>query len=445
MHSPDRDRDELATGATEAPVESGMTLFRLDALERPQSTLGRVAPLTPPSWRWMTIGLVAVIATAIVFLLAASFARKETVAGRLRPVAGEFRVIAGRGGTVQALFVKEGALVRRGEPLLVLSMETVLGSGATTNARLMQSVRDERMALQQRVENASQAADLEVRDSRLLELTLNRQAAALSQQRLKVERRLTLAEDQFEAIKSLREKGYARSTELKAREDAKLSLEQNLIAMDSQHNQLLVQAQQARAAALRAMAEARKEQNTLQESLAALAQREVEAELQGSVLMRAAVSGRVTAVRAAPGKVLNQNQPIMTILASPRAAPRNAETELLADLYVPPRAIGFVRAGQPVRLMIDAFPYQQFGTVAGRVQSVSRTALAPEELDAVENDVNGPVYVITASLDADSLAQFGRRDEFSPGMTLSADIILEERSLLDWLFGPLIASGRRIF
>jgi membrane fusion protein len=47
------------------------------------------------------------------------------------------------------------------------------------------------------------------------------------------------------------------------------------------------------------------------------------------------------------------------------------------------RPVGFVRAGQAVRLRFEAFPYQKYGHQPGHVVEVSRTPLAPAELAAL--------------------------------------------------------------
>jgi hypothetical protein len=44
---------------------------------------------------------------------------------------------------------------------------------------------------------------------------------------------------------------------------------------------------------------------------------------------------------------------------------------LQAEIYIPSRAIGFVKPGQEVRLLYDAFPYQRFGAYRGRVVAAS--------------------------------------------------------------------------
>ncbi|MGK6356625.1 HlyD family secretion protein [Sphingomonas sp. DT-207] len=432
-------RDEQQQG------EIALPLFRPEAIRTPQPAYGHAAPLTPPSWRWITLGLAIVVIAFIAILMSASFARKETVSGRLRPAEGEFRVMPNRSGTVRNLFVKEGAIVHRGQPLFSISTETMLGSGATTNARLMSAIELERAALSERTLNSKQAAELKVKESSLTEQSLRAKATALGEQREKVERRLRLATEYLAAIQQLSAKGFARLGELKAREDAKLTIEQSLMQIDADRAELLSKADQAAAAAKRALWEARSEQNALQEAVSALSQRQVEAELQDSVVIRAARSGRITAIRATAGKAVEANRPAMTILASAEGPGHEGRgADLVADLYVPPRAIGFIEPGQPVRIMLDAFPYQQFGTVAGRVAAVPEAALAPEELDAIEGNSQDAVYLVTIVIPADSIAAYGKRHDLRAGMTLMADIILEERTLFEWIFGPLLAGGRRL-
>src|SRR3546814_11028794 len=58
------------------------------------------------------------------------------------------------------------------------------------------------------------------------------------------------------------------------------------------------------------------------------------------------------------------------------------DARLDVELFAPSRAIGFARVGERVRLMYDAFPYQQLGTIGGTVNRIPRTALGPPQLAA---------------------------------------------------------------
>jgi membrane fusion protein len=116
-----------------------------------------------------------------------------------------------------------------------------------------------------------------------------------------------------------------------------------------------------------------------------------------------------------------------------------AGAELQAELAVPSSAIGFVNAGQEVSLAIDAFPYQRFGTVKGKVLTVAESALS-------QQGANGAViavYPVRVKLDTEAVTAFGRSEPLVSGMTLSARIVTEKQSLLEWLFEPLYAVRRR--
>ena len=110
---------------------------------------------------------------------------------------------------------------------------------------------------------------------------------------------------------------------------------------------------------------------------------------------------------------------------------------------MPSRAIGFVKPGQRVKLMIDAFPFQHFGTQQGVIDTVSQTVLAPNEiLGAVA--LKEPAYRVTVRLDRQTVAAYGQAIPLQPDMSLQADITLEQRSLIAWLLNPLISARGRM-
>jgi membrane fusion protein len=102
-------------------------------------------------------------------------------------------------------------------------------------------------------------------------------------------------------------------------------------------------------------------------------------------------------------------------------------------------AIGFVKVGQNVRLAVDAFPYQRFGTVKGKVLTVASSAVSAQG----PNGTTVMVYPVTVALDQERVSAFGRQEALVSGMTLTARIITEKQSLLKWLFEPLFAVNRR--
>ena len=147
-------------------------------------------------------------------------------------------------------------------------------------------------------------------------------------------------------------------------------------------------------------------------------------------VLRAPTAGRVSTLQATVGQFADPKSLQMEIVP--------ADSALEAELFVPTRAIGFVRPGQEVRILYEAFPYQQFGAYRGRVTDVSETILTG-------NDASGPValkepaYRVTTALDRQDIDAYGKKIPLQDDMLLRADIILEKRSLMRWLLDPLLS------
>jgi len=103
---------------------------------------------------------------------------------------------------------------------------------------------------------------------------------------------------------------------------------------------------------------------------------------------------------------------------------------------VPSSAVGFIRPGQHVRLMYDAFPQQQFGAFSGEVDRVSDFVLMPSEVPQTFF-LREATFKVEIAIDTDSVAFEAGSAPLRPGMLLAAEIILESRSLVDWLLEPI--------
>ena len=107
------------------------------------------------------------------------------------------------------------------------------------------------------------------------------------------------------------------------------------------------------------------------------------------------------------------------------------------------RAIGFVRPGQEVRINLQAFPSQRFGTLAGKIRLVSTTVLAPSEVVIQGLNIQEPTFRIRVELSRESMEAYGETFPLQPGMLVSADIVFDRRNLLHWLFDPIYAVAAR--
>jgi len=115
-----------------------------------------------------------------------------------------------------------------------------------------------------------------------------------------------------------------------------------------------------------------------------------------------------------------------------------AQARLQAQLLAPSSAIGFVREQQPVLLRYAAFPYQKFGHQRGEVVQVSRAPLPSATPGAA------PMYRITVALERQSIAAYGLEQPLVPGMQIEADVLLERRRLIEWIFETVLGIAGRV-
>ncbi|TWB40398.1 hypothetical protein FBZ90_1091 [Nitrospirillum pindoramense] len=95
-----------------------------------------------------------------------------------------------------------------------------------------------------------------------------------------------------------------------------------------------------------------------------------------------------------------------------------------------------------MRLRIDAFPYQRFGTVQGRVTQISRATYRNGELLAPIT-LKEPVYRVTVSLERTSINAYGEKRSLASGMTLTGDVVTDRLHFIDWVLDPLRAIRAR--
>jgi membrane fusion protein len=176
-----------------------------------------------------------------------------------------------------------------------------------------------------------------------------------------------------------------------------------------------------------------REASSLKRNLEELKQQASENEAKRQIVVRADEGGRLAGIVVDQGQAVSAEQRLASLL------PKDSKLE--AELYVPTRAAGFVRPGTEVLLRYDAFPYQKFGQFHGRVREVSLTTIPLAELQPAASAE--PVYRVRVSLDAQDVVAAGRPYALKPGMQLSATLVFEHRTLVEWVLEPLLSiSGR---
>lgn len=413
------------------------SIFRREALDHQRDQwIGHIRLAQPLSLRWLTVLVVAAAVAVALFLSLGQYTRKARLAGVLVPQGGLLELRTPREAVVLERRVREGDAVRQGDVLVVLSLDRSSGEGET-QAEVRRSLDERRRSLREAVDRQAALQDSRSRAlaDRIAEMTGER---SRHDERTQLQReRLALAEQALAQFESLRNQDFIAPAQLRAKQQDVLEQRERLQALAqerAQHERNLA-ALQAEARELPLQAQARL--GEIERELSALAGDTAETESRRREVLRAPQDGVVGALVAEPGQSVAASAVLVRLM--PGQAP------LLAELYAPSSAIGFLRPAQPVLMRYHAFPYQKFGSQAGRVLGVSRTPVpADARLSVAGLPVDEPLYRVTVALERQDVQAYGQPQPLAPGMQLEADVQLDRRRLIEWIFEPLLGVAGRV-
>lgn len=413
-------------------------LFRQEVIDAKRGEwLGSIIVAAPLS-RWLLTSLSLVAAAIILtFLFLGHYTRRETVNGQLVPSAGLLNVVAPGAGTVTRLLVHDGQAVSAGDVLLSISSEQDSASLGDTHALVGKQLAAQRERLQDDLSTQAQSSRQQAGALRakagLLRAQLTQIAGQMDIQRQQVDSNRQM----LERIKPLADKGYVSGLQMQQQQAALLEAETQYKALVRQQLDTRQQlgATQQQLAQLPLDDAVRR--NDTERQLASIAQSMAQNEMQRAVVLRAPRDGVVSTILSKEGQMVGAGQPLLSILP--------AGTALQAQLLVPSRAIGFIEPGSRVVLRYQAFAYQKFGQQYGHVADISRSALSPSEVNAlVGRQPSEPVYRVKVWLDSQHVLAYGKPEPIKPGMALDADILMERRRLIEWVFEPLYGMAHRM-
>jgi len=413
------------------------SLFRQEALDATKHKLMGTVSLYSPPWRWLTIGVATAAALAVVaFFVLGTYTKRERVAGQLLPAKGLLAVMPPLTGTVIDTRVHEGQTVAAGAELMAVSAEVATELGGTRE-RVREQLDLQRARLETDLASQSQLSGEAKRGLHARAAALNDQLAQIALQKTQRTRQAELSLRQLGKLQSMREQGYASNSQVEQQEAALLDAQARLQDLARQRLDVEQQLDQIRQQLRELPLNTRNQQNDIERKLADVDQSIAENEARRAVILRAPQASVVATLLAKPGQVVNAGQSVVSLL------PQGALLE--AQLMVPSRAIGFVRTGARVVLRYEAYPFQKFGQQFGRVTDVSRTALSPQEVANLTGRTNVPeqLYRVVVALDRQDIVAYGRRETLRPGMALEADVLIDQRRLIEWVLEPLYALGRR--
>ena len=413
-----------------------LPLFRKEAVDHQRERLyGELILAQPISYWIITFFLVAAASAACWFLAVNSYTKREKVPGIIVPQDGIVTVYPPQAGILEKLNITEGMNIEESEELFSMLTDQRMTGGEYIGIKLIEQLDVQEIYLNRKLayerERVSAALDAnETRASRLAK---------------EIDRLKGLIRTQNETLEIALDT-YRRMQKLTS---------ENVIAvieLEDYYRRYLEQKQQAESLAMR-MDEAvssmeetilnvrtlevagKRETADIENQLTELAKQRTQIEGQRRMVVNAPVAGKITAVTVNVGQRIDPARPLFSIIPN--------GSDLQADLYLPTKSIGFLEIGQNVNISYAAFPYQKFGTYPGRIRQIAVSVIMPGE-PASGLTFQEPVYKVTAVLENQHVRAYGKEIPLRSGMILSADVILDKRSLVEWLLEPVYSLKGKI-
>ena len=417
-------------------ASGNLPLFRDEALERFRSTAWQSPLLSRPVSTWALTALALMTTTAfIAFAATFEFARKEQVRGYLTPADGWSRVTAKSFGVVRRRLANPQDDVRIGDVLLEISPGDGVRQAVTVQDRMLEEIQGRRTALNERVHLVAREYEQE-------SALLKREAEADRRELKRLEEEIELAQVRARIARQryLDSVRLADSGALAPADTSRLE--------DDMQSRLLVLSERRRTAdrlhaslsahtTRMAQLEIDRDLNVavIREQDHALAMEESRILGEGAHRLLAPRDGVVVSVRVDAGDGVQPGQALLDIVPQ--------GSVLQGRLFVPSTAMGFVEPGQEVRIYLDAFPYERHGAQSGRVSSVSATALTQGESPMGHTQAGAHYRVDVEFPDGFTLSP-PQLQALRPGMTVTADMVRDYGTLLDWIMEPLQGAARRL-
>ena len=400
---------------------------------RKRTTLARSTRGWSRSILWSLVGLSGFSAVY------GSIARIESsivVQGKLEPMGGILKLSPPLNGLVEQVMVKDGQRVEAGAVLVVLRDEA--GSQQLKSLRSSQQLLRQSLTMVNQSLGLPDQAGMPGADPRELTVTQQelylRQASARSeaqQQRSALQQsiaeqnsaraRRDLNNTSFKRLERLLSDGAISQLQMEREKekllDAELNYERATYRVDQSEQQL-------RQAQLRAnhvaVAEAKDLYNrrlNLQRELAELENQISEQQKRMALhTLRAPVSGTVFDVNVSRGELASAAQPALQLVPN---------QSLQAKILIPNNEVGLVKAGMPVEVRVDSYPFNEYGSLRGKLLRVGASALPPEP-----GQIPVERYPATVALDDTSLERKGKRYGLRSGMSVNALLKLGTRPVI---------------
>jgi multidrug resistance efflux pump len=331
-----------------------------------------------------------IIAIILLFIIRVDISIRSN--GIFKPARERIEIRSLVSATVDSVFVEENDHVTAGQPLIKLVSGSVIDKNKSLDTQINELLFQQQDLLQL----------LKGKTSNLKSKLYIQDVAVYNRQRNEVGIRMNTALKTYNRYRKLYKEKIISTAEFEKHEAEYRSIQNEMVLLKEQ------------------------QRNKWQSELTSLnlqlhelnARQTLFAEEQDQYTIRAATSGFIQQFKGL--------EPGSSVTAGEQIGEVSPDSGLLAEIYVTPKDIGYIHEGLPVRMQVDAFDYNIWGMVPGRVESVSGDVF-------IEN--GKPLFKIRCSISKPVLTlRNGYKGILKKGMTVQARFLVTRRTLFQLLF-----------
>ena len=367
------------------------------------------------------------------FALLSELARKERVRGMLVPSEGVIHITAQGPGRVDEIEIHQGQKVFAGSNLFTIVNDQQGAFLGSLESELIGEIDSKLNLLKEAIVELDLLIQIEVSSNQARREELLQQLAAFNNEQLLLDARIHSQSEKLITLNELDKTGPVSQLEIMEVEDVLLSMQQLSEQLGQKklsiRHQLRDNKTQREQLPIRYGERIRNIK--VRQSDLTMQKRELQTSFR--TVIKAPTDATVSVLQTSPNQQLTSGDPLASLIAE--------GSSLVANLFLPPGSAGLISVGDKVMLRFDAFPYQKYGQLEAEVVEIDQSLMRPDRHANVSLEAG---YLIRASLTAQSIDKDGDHYPLKAGLLFEADVLLEERRLIDLVLKPLMGLRARI-
>jgi membrane fusion protein len=395
---------------------------------------------------WMSWLLTVVISLCMIGILLivffAEYTRRVTVSGYLIPVGGVVRIYSPQAGRITQIHVIEGQVVAAGQPLATIVDERPDASGVDARSKSAQQIQERKDSLEGVIKQHGELFNQTSRGLNLRIAAIYQEMAQVLEEQKTHSSRVGFAKNALKRNIDLAAQKYVSDAVVQEKQEAVAEQESKLQSLQRTHLSLLRELEALRGELAELPIKKRTQVAELERGITQAKQDFIELVSKKEIVVTSPQAGVISGLAAKPSQLAIVDRSLMMLLPENKND-QSKGGELEAHLFAQSKDVGFLNPGQKVLIRYGAYPYQKFGHYSARITEISRPPFLTAELPfplaakAIATPSDESVYRIRAKIESQTANAYGVAQALQSGMQLEADVMLDTRTVAQWILEPL--------